>query len=194
MEDTFVVKLHYGDGIRRVVFPGKAESLAYSDLVGKARQLYSLSESAPLQLSYFDDEDDEITLAGDSDLKDALLAQKLHPLHVFLEVPTLETSEEEEEGSRLSKLRAGGATGAAEKGPYYEKSPMDEILEKVQMKDGDDGKRAVQQHVVQKGGEEEQEEQEGAEGKKRESGEGQCTCEAASSGWGPASSHWWNKV
>eukprot|EP00897_Mesotaenium_endlicherianum_P008251 jgi/Mesen1/7454/ME000389S06794 len=213
MEDTYVVKLHHDGSIRRVLFPGKkAENLLYSDLESKARQLYSLPESAPLQLSYFDDEDDEITLAGDSDLKDALLAQKLNPLHVFVEAAALETSEEEEN----SKLGAVAASGAAASGPYYEESPMDETcvvfhsedeepvlneiyeefrceespmdetLEGLHAEDGNDGK-GVQE------GKEEQEEQESAKGKKQESGEAQCTCEAASSGWAPRSSHWWNK-
>eukprot|EP00897_Mesotaenium_endlicherianum_P008253 jgi/Mesen1/7456/ME000389S06799 len=156
MENTFVVKLHYGDGIRRVVFPGKAESLAYSDLVGKARQLYSLPESAPLQLSYFDDEDDEITLAGDSDLKDALLAQKLHPLHVFVEVPALETSEEEE-GGKLGDEASGGAAISCQLSQLGD-APINKALDDL--------------HLQEKGGSEEIDEQHQLEDKVKVKGKG----------------------
>eukprot|EP00897_Mesotaenium_endlicherianum_P008258 jgi/Mesen1/7460/ME000389S06792 len=89
MQDMFILKIHCGDNIRRVVLPRGNTCLLFSDLQKKTRQLHRLPADAPLFITYFDVEGDEVTLAGDMDLADALLSQKLNPLHVFVQVVPL---------------------------------------------------------------------------------------------------------
>lgn len=70
----------------------EAFSLTLGQLEAKIRELFHLSPTASLVITYVDKENDVVTLGDDHDLVDACLLQRLNPLH--LDVRVLESKPE----------------------------------------------------------------------------------------------------
>ena len=83
-DSSFVIlslQIKHSNTLRRVSL-SKGVPLTFSDLQKKIFELFSLSAADTLTLTYIDDEGDFVTIADDSDVKDAVVHQGLNPLHL----------------------------------------------------------------------------------------------------------------
>ncbi|KAI5080596.1 hypothetical protein GOP47_0004474 [Adiantum capillus-veneris] len=89
-----VFKIKHGDTLRRWVVSESVVNaemfpITLEQLQAKIRELFQLSPSAVLAITYVDKDNDVVTLGEDRDLVDACLVQRLNPLR--LEVQVLES-------------------------------------------------------------------------------------------------------
>ncbi|CAM6106190.1 unnamed protein product [Calypogeia fissa] len=83
---VYVVKVKYGDTLRRFTFESKprGEDLSYSGLESRIRRLFDLPAGKQIRVTYNDRDNDVITMADDQDLVDALIMQSLNPLRLYV--------------------------------------------------------------------------------------------------------------
>lgn len=83
---ALVFKIKFQDTLRRWVVSEDLNSMAFSLTLGqleaKIRELFQLSPTALLVITYVDKENDVVTLGDDQDLVDACLMQGLNPLRL----------------------------------------------------------------------------------------------------------------
>lgn len=88
MESTIVIKVKYGETLRRfyarINEAGNLE-LSLNGLLEKVLSLLSLAPETDLTLTYLDEDGDSVTLADDEDLSDAM-CQSLNPLRITVKV------------------------------------------------------------------------------------------------------------
>ena len=87
----FCVQIKYEGTLRRWVVPEEALnqlpfSLTVQALESKIRDLFNLTPSTPLNITYIDKENDVVTLGDDQDLIDACIIQQLNPLRLEVQV------------------------------------------------------------------------------------------------------------
>lgn len=82
----FLLQIKFNDILRRWLvsedFNAMIFSLTLSQLEDKIRELFHLSPTSSLVITYVDKENDVVTLGDDQDLVDACLVQQLNPLRL----------------------------------------------------------------------------------------------------------------
>jgi hypothetical protein len=84
MDSQIIVKVKYGDDIRKAAFPS-SEINSYSVLISWINEIYNLNDSNTLLLKYKDGDGDLVTLANDDDLRLALHTESNLYVHVFFD-------------------------------------------------------------------------------------------------------------
>lgn len=82
----YVVKVMHKDSLRRLTLAPDDLPFSYEKLRSRIRDLFKLPVSAQFLLSYIDEDQDNISMVGDEDLRDALVLQLLHPLMVNMTI------------------------------------------------------------------------------------------------------------
>jgi len=86
--DPYLFKIKYGNMFRRIRdsrFPDFSDygpDMTFSKLEETIRRIFKLPETFKFDMVYTDNDNDEVTMTDDGDIRDAVVYQKLNPLRV----------------------------------------------------------------------------------------------------------------
>lgn len=86
---AFVLKIKYGESLRRLTVPKAANGgpdLAFHQLEARIREYFQIPEASKLVVTYTDKDGDVVTMAQDQELHDACVIQGLNPLRISVSV------------------------------------------------------------------------------------------------------------
>eukprot|EP00271_Cylindrocystis_brebissonii_P012938 TRINITY_DN32451_c0_g1_i1.p1 TRINITY_DN32451_c0_g1~~TRINITY_DN32451_c0_g1_i1.p1 ORF type:complete len:178 (-),score=27.08 TRINITY_DN32451_c0_g1_i1:700-1233(-) len=120
---VLVVKIQYLDVLRRRTFPA-LEPLTLKTLNSTIAELFDFPDHVGLKYSYTDNEGDEVVLAGDDDLKDAVQLQRLNPLRLLLKEVVYEKAPTDIPGLMLGFVKPSPEPEVVEAKPLSKFTPL----------------------------------------------------------------------
>eukprot|EP00249_Psilotum_nudum_P009478 c21959_g1_i1 orf=204-2495(+) len=106
----YVFKINCGDTLRRVTVPARGDSagpkLTFNELETKIREIFKISPTLELKITYIDKENDVVTMGGDQDLEDACVAQLLNPVRLDVNIVDDKRTEEGKPGQTSSRTQS----------------------------------------------------------------------------------------
>ncbi|KAH7284422.1 hypothetical protein KP509_34G053800 [Ceratopteris richardii] len=86
---AFVIKVKFQDSLRRLTVEKQQDGildLTFSNLIGRIRNMFRISQDERIVLTYVDQDSDLVTIGDDHDLYDACVIQKINPLRIQVNV------------------------------------------------------------------------------------------------------------